>query len=86
MFVEKNPAGTLFDWYQQIEVENKQGQIGVLDAEEITKKLSLKSYEGGWKGVIVWQADKLNAAAANKLAKARRRAARKNITCAYFKP
>ena len=70
MFVDKTPAGTLFDWYQQIEVENKQGQIGVLDAEEITKKLSLKSYEGGWKGVIVWQADKLNAAAANKLAKA----------------
>ena len=69
MFVDKTPAGTLFDWYQQIEVENKQGQIGVLDAEEITKKLSLKSYEGGWKGVIVWQADKLNAAAANKLLK-----------------
>ncbi len=69
IFVEKNPAGTLFDWYQQIEVENKQGQIGVLDAEEITKKLSLKSYEGGWKGVIVWQADKLNDAAANKLLK-----------------
>ena len=69
IFVEKNPAGTLFDWYQQIEIENKQGQIGVLDAEEITKKLSLKSYEGGWKGVIVWQADKLNDAAANKLLK-----------------
>ena len=69
IFVEKNPAGTLFDWYQQIEVENKQGQIGVLDAEEVTKKLSLKSYEGGWKGVIVWQADKLNDAAANKLLK-----------------
>ncbi|MEC8211335.1 MAG: DNA polymerase III subunit delta', partial [Bacteroidota bacterium] len=69
IFVEKNPAGTLFDWYQQIEIENKQGQIGVLDAEEITKKLSLKSYEGGWKGVIVWQADKLNNAAANKLLK-----------------
>ena len=69
LFVDKTPAGTLFDWYQQIEVENKQGQIGVLDAEEITKKLSLKSYEGSWKGVIVWQADKLNAAAANKLLK-----------------
>ena len=69
MFLEKTPAGTLFDWYQQIEVENKQGQIGVLDAEEIIKRMSLKSYEGGWKGVIVWQADKLNTAAANKLLK-----------------
>ena len=69
LFVENNHFGTLFDWYQQIEIENKQGQIGVLDSEEITKKLSLTAYEGGWKGVVVWQADKLNLAAANKLLK-----------------
>ena len=68
-FVENNRFGTLFDWYQQLEIENKQGQIGVLDSEEITKKLSLTAYEGGWKGVVVWQADKLNLAAANKLLK-----------------
>ena len=68
-FVHDKPQGTLFDWYQHIDIENKQGQIGVLEAEEITKKLSLKSYEGGWKGVVVWQADKLHAAAANKLLK-----------------
>ena len=66
---ENNRFGTLFDWYQQLEIENKQGQIGVLDSEEITKKLSLTAYEGGWKGVVVWQADKLNLAAANKLLK-----------------
>ena len=69
LFVENNHFGTLFDWYQQIEIENKQGQIGVLDSEEITKKLSLTAYEGGWKGVVIWQADKLNLAAANKLLK-----------------
>ena len=69
LFVDTNLFGTLFDWYQQLEIENKQGQIGVLESEEITKKLSLKSYEGGWKGVIIWQADKLNLAAANKLLK-----------------
>ena len=69
LFVENNHFGTLFDWYQQIEIENKQGQIVVLDSEEITKKLSLTAYEGGWKGVVVWQADKLNLAAANKLLK-----------------
>ena len=69
LFVENNRFGTLFDWYQQLEIENKQGQIGVLDSEEITKKLSLTAYEGGWKGVVVWQADKLNLAAANKLLK-----------------
>ena len=69
LFVKNNRFGTLFDWYQQLEIENKQGQIGVLDSEEITKKLSLTAYEGGWKGVVVWQADKLNLAAANKLLK-----------------
>ena len=69
LFVENSRFGTLFDWYQQLEIENKQGQIGVLDSEEITKKLSLTAYEGGWKGVVVWQADKLNLAAANKLLK-----------------
>ena len=69
LFVENNRFGTLFDWYQHLEIENKQGQIGVLESEEMTKKLSLTSYEGGWKGVVVWQADKLNLAAANKLLK-----------------
>ena len=69
LFIENNRFGTLFDWYQQLEIENKQGQIGVLESEEITKKLSLTAYEGGWKGVVVWQADKLNLAAANKLLK-----------------
>ena len=69
LFIENNPFGTLFDWYQLLEIENKQGQIGVLDSEKITKKLSLMAYEGGWKGVAVWQADKLNLAAANKLLK-----------------
>jgi DNA polymerase-3 subunit delta' len=69
LFVENNRFGTLFDWYQQLEIENKQGQIGVLESEEITKKLSLTAYEGAWKGVIVWRADKLHLAAANKLLK-----------------
>ncbi|GIR81418.1 MAG: hypothetical protein CM15mP83_1440 [Flavobacteriaceae bacterium] len=78
----KNPAGTLFDWYQQIEVENKQGQIGCW-MREITKKLSLKSYEGGWKGVIVWQADKLNDAAANKLLKLVEEPPEKHYLCLF---
>ena len=39
LFVENNRFGTLFDWYQQLEIENKQGQIGGLESDEITKKL-----------------------------------------------
>ncbi len=68
-FIAENPYGSLFDWYQRLGIENKQGQIGVDEAQEIVKSLSLKSYEGGYKVMIIWMADKMNAAASNKLLK-----------------
>ena len=68
-FFETNPYGSLFNWYQELGIENKQGQIGVDEAEDIVKKLSLKSYEGGYKVMIIWMAEKMNIAAANKLLK-----------------
>ncbi len=68
-FVTENPYGGLFDWYKILGVHNKQGEIRVDDAQEILKLLSLKSYEGGHKIVIVWMAEKMNVAASNKLLK-----------------
>lgn len=68
-FISENPYGGLFDWYSHLGVQNKQGEIRVDDAQEILKSLSLKSYEGGYKIMIVWMADKLNTAASNKLLK-----------------
>ena len=68
-FIFNTPYGSLFNWYQQLGVENKQGQIGVDEAEEIVKKLILKSYEGGHKVMIIWMAEKMNIAASNKLLK-----------------
>jgi DNA polymerase-3 subunit delta' len=68
-FFNQNPYGGLFDWYAVLGVQNKQGEIRVDDATEILKSLSLKSYEGGYKIMIVWMADKLNIAASNKLLK-----------------
>ena len=68
-FVEDTPYGSLFNWYQSLGVENKQGQIGVDEAEEIVKKLVLKSYEGGYKVMIIWMAEKMNITASNKLLK-----------------
>lgn len=68
-FVLENPYGSLFDWYIRIGVANKQGEIRVDDAHEIVKLLSLKSYEGGYKIMIIWMADKMNTAASNKLLK-----------------
>ena len=68
-FVLKNPYGNLLDWYNLLGIENKQGQIGVDEAEAIVKKLSLKSFEGGYKVMIIWMVEKMNTAAANKLLK-----------------
>ena len=67
--LEQQPYGNLFDWYNLLGVDNKQGQIGVDEAHEIVKSLSLKSYEGGYKVMIIWMAEKMNTACANKLLK-----------------
>lgn len=68
-FVQQQPYGSLFNWLRLIGVENKQGLLGVDEAEAIVKKLQLKSYEGGFKVMIIWMAEKMNIAAANKLLK-----------------
>jgi DNA polymerase-3 subunit delta' len=69
LFVDQNPYGGLFDWYSVLGVKNKQGIIRVDDAAEVLKTLALKSYEGGYKIMIVWMADKMNISASNKLLK-----------------
>ncbi len=68
-FVIANPYASLFDWFQNLGIENKQGNISVREAEEISKKLSLKAYEGGYKVMIIWMADKMNTECANKILK-----------------
>jgi DNA polymerase-3 subunit delta' len=68
-FIKNQPYGSLFNWLQFIGVENKQGNIGVDEAEAVVKKLQLKSYEGGFKVMLIWMAEKMNIAAANKLLK-----------------
>lgn len=68
-FISENPYAGLFDWYKKLEIPKKQGIISVKDASEIGKNLALKAYEGGYKVMIIWMADKMNTAAANKLLK-----------------
>lgn len=67
--LKQQPYGNLFDWYKTLGIDNKQGQIGVDEAQDIVKALSLKSYEGGYKIMVIWMAEKLNTSAANKLLK-----------------
>lgn len=56
-------------WLEHIDVENKQGTIYVRDASAIIRKLSFKPYEGEYRIVIIWMAEKMNADTANKLLK-----------------
>lgn len=67
--LKQQPYGNLFDWYKIVGVDNKQGQIGVEEAYEIVKALALKSYEGGYKVMLIWMAEKMNTQSANKLLK-----------------
>lgn len=68
-FVKEQPYGNLFDWYRLIGIEKKQGQIGVDEAQGVVRKLALKSYEGGYKIMLIWMAEKMNSSASNKLLK-----------------
>jgi DNA polymerase-3 subunit delta' len=56
-------------WYEAISIENKQGQIGERESQEILRKLSLKSYESDYKVMIIWMPEKMNLTASNKLLK-----------------
>ncbi len=67
--LKEQPYCNLFDWYKQLGIDNKQGQIGVDEAHDIVKSLTLKSYEGGYKVMLIWMAEKMNIACANKLLK-----------------
>jgi len=68
-FVLQNPYASLFDWLQTLGIEKKQGNISVYEAKEILKTLSLKAYEGGYKILIIWMANKMNTECANKILK-----------------
>lgn len=68
-FVTEQPYGGLADWYAMMDIENKQGIIGKEEAESIAKKLSLKSFSGGYRVMIIWHGEKMNQTAANKLLK-----------------
>lgn len=65
----KDPYLSESDWYTVLGGENKQGLIGKDESNHILKSLSLKSYEGGYKVLIMWLPERMNASAANKLLK-----------------
>lgn len=64
-----NPYFALPHWLSAMGAENGQALIYARESDEITRKLSLKSVEGGYKITIIWLPEKMHEACANKLLK-----------------
>jgi DNA polymerase III subunit delta' len=58
-FIAKHPYGNAYDWLQFIGAENKQGNITAYECNDIIRKLSLKSFESGFKILVMWMPEYL---------------------------
>lgn len=56
-------------WADAIKLEGQKFQIGVGESDQILRKLSLVSAQGGWKVMIIWLPELMSTEAANKLLK-----------------
>lgn len=63
------PYFDLNDWIKRSDDKERKPIISVHESQEIIKKLSLRSYEGGYKIMVIWQPEEMNIACANKLLK-----------------
>lgn len=58
-FIQQLPYGTVYDWLQFIGAENKQGNITANECNDIIRKLNLKSFESGYKILVMWMPEYL---------------------------
>ena len=65
----ENPYFFENELYTAIGIEGKQGNISVNEARSILDRLSLSAVEGGYRTVLVYLPEKMNAQAANALLK-----------------
>ena len=68
-FLNENPYGGYNEWYETIQVGNKQGVIGVGQVEKLHQKMFLKAFGGDMKICIIWGAEKMNTQASNAFLK-----------------
>ena len=58
-FIKQFPYGNVYDWLQFIDAENKQGNITAQECNDIIRKLNLKSFESGYKILLMWMPEYL---------------------------
>lgn len=67
--IEETPYFNLNTWIKKTDAKERKPIIGKDESQEIIKKLSLRSYEGGYKVMVIWMAEEMNTSCANKLLK-----------------
>ncbi|MBQ3630223.1 MAG: DNA polymerase III subunit delta [Prevotella sp.] len=65
----QGPYFSMDQWLQAIGAENQQAIITAGESDDLVRKLSLKSSQGGYKVSIVWLPERMNIECANKLLK-----------------
>ncbi len=67
--IMQSPYFTMDRWMRTIGAENQQAIITAGESDELTRKLSLKSSQGGYKISVIWLPERMNIECANKLLK-----------------
>ena len=67
--VMQSPYFTMEEWMEAMGGENQQAIITAGESDDLVRKLSLKSSQGGYKVSIVWLPERMNIECANKLLK-----------------
>jgi DNA polymerase-3 subunit delta' len=67
--IDQRPYFNMSHWLKAMGAENQQAKIMVRESDEILRKLSLKSSQGGYKVMIIWLPEKMNQECSNKLLK-----------------
>lgn len=68
-FITSNPYSTAVDWIRSIATENSKPTIYKDESDSINRKLSMKSFEGDNKIIIMWLPEKMNDVTSNKILK-----------------
>jgi DNA polymerase-3 subunit delta' len=68
-FLIRHPFGVLDDWVNMLQSENKVNQISKEDARRLIRTVSLKSFEGGMKFLLIWYPETMHPSAANAILK-----------------
>lgn len=67
--IGQSPYFTMEQWMEIIGAENQQAIITAGESDNLTRKLSLKSSQGGYKVAVIWLPERMNIECANKLLK-----------------